>query len=135
MPRTALTACTAALLTLLAGCGGTLPPSDLASLDGAWEGDINRVRGDQTYCKVWGVRLAIRKGAVSGEAFDVNARNVAAPFDGYVETDGRMFIDARVGGDVVSISGTFSRNSFSGGSSTPAGCRGVVSLSRARAAR
>lgn len=133
MLRTALTAL--AFTTLLSGCGSTMAPTDLARLDGNWEGDIARARSEQKFCRQWGLRLVIRKGAVTGEAFDLNARNAPAPFETFIETDGRMFIDAHVGGDVVRISGTFSNNSFSGESQATGGCRGFVSLARSRGSR
>lgn len=131
MKRLVQAACSLALLTL-AGCGGAIAPSDLASLDGNWEGDIARARADQSFCREWGLRVAIRNGAVSGEIFDPSGRNVAAPFDGFLETDGRLFVNARVAGQVLAIQGAFGRNSFSGESTNPLGCRGFVSLSRAR---
>jgi hypothetical protein len=120
-----------ALAAALAACGGTLAPTDLASLDGAWKGDIGRVRGDQDKCRVWGLELTIRGGAVAGSAFDVAAPAARYSFNSYVETDGGMFIDALAGGEQIRISGRFSRSSFTGTSRSGRGCDGRVSLSRA----
>ena len=132
MPSIVRTNLLVVLATSLAACGGAIAPAELATLDGRWAGDINRARSDQEHCKLWGLQMTIRGGAVTGEAFDLNAPVARFAFNSYVETDGQMFIDAHVGGELVRVSGRFSRNSFSGASRTASGCLGRVSLSRAR---
>src|SRR5262245_57117459 len=103
-----------AFAALVAACGGSLAPTDLSSLDGAWTGEISRVRGDQPQCKDWGLQMTIRGGAVTGQAFALRAPAARWAFNSYVETDGRMFVDLRAGGEIIQVTGSFSRNSFSG---------------------
>jgi uncharacterized protein YceK len=118
-------------VALLGGCGGAVAPTEIAALDGAWSGEIARIRGDKPECRQWGVEMVIRDGRVSGAVFDLRSPAARFTFDSYVETDGQMFLDARAGGDLMRVVGRFSRNSFSG-SSTGGDCDGRVSLSRAR---
>jgi hypothetical protein len=134
MPRIVRTVVPTVLAIALAACGSsTLAPTDLGALDGAWEGDTNRSPGrSQLECKEWGLQLTIQGGRVNGQIFDLAAPAGKSGFVSYVETNGQMFIDTVANGRPVTMSGQFSRNSFSGSYRTPDGCFGPMSLSRAR---
>ena len=132
------TAMSAAAMVLLAACGSDLAPREIATLDGAWEGDYRRDQGDERQCPARiRFQLMIQGGSVAGEAYDVRAPAVKASFESFVETDGQMFLDARIAGDVMHLSGRFRTGGFGGTDFRGEGrserrCRGPFELTRAR---
>ncbi len=122
----------AALLAEVSACT-VRPPTDIAQLNGIWEGRAVRSRGDISCPAVVPYRMQIKDGAVAGEIFHYRTPGlVIETFDAYIETDGEMIALARPFGDDTTIRGYFRGGVFSGETNSES-CTNRISLRPQRA--
>ena len=121
------------MLTLLGACDrsyGRLPPQGIAGLDGTYRGQAALVLGRPGCPKEVPYAFTVRNGNVTGDIFSPRDPEVLlGRFQALIDSEGKIGIKARAGGDETLVEGFFDLERFHG-STRSENCTNRLTLRR-----
>ncbi len=104
----------AALAGALSACAERLPPGGVATLDGAYEGEVTRSSGPVQSCPTaFKLRVRVASGEMRGEILDFERPDaVVDRILAFIEADGRVITAFRSGSETYGIDGRFGASTF-----------------------